>query len=90
MAYQCVKCGIEHAGGYICWEPHQELPVIQVKHRKVYGEDIMEICDPSIADAVAQLTKKNTVSYEDLGNLMLLGFQVEDLDITIKDMFYAC
>lgn len=59
---------------------------IQVKHKEVYGNDLMYICDPRHADIVGHLTGKKTVDLRDIENLRKLGCEVEDLDETLKEM----
>lgn len=59
---------------------------IQIKHRNVYGNDLMYVCDPDTARMISQLTGCRTVSVNDVHALKDMGHEVEDLDQTIKEM----
>lgn len=68
------------------------MKVIDIKHRTSQyrtfpHNDIMDICDPEIQEAVRELTGRKTVSQNDLKNLRILGCTIIDLDAQLKEMF---
>lgn len=60
---------------------------IEVKHKQVYGNDNIYVCDPKLADVISRLTGKRTVSKSDLLCLQALGCEVIDLDQVLHAMF---
>lgn len=57
---------------------------IEIKHRQCYDQDLMDVCDVSLARAIGELTGKKTVSQKDLNNLRVLGCEIVDLDEEIR------
>ena len=60
---------------------------IEIKHRDIYGNDLMYVCDPGLAAVISRLTGKRTVDNKDLECLKTLGCQVIDLDKVLATMF---
>ena len=62
---------------------------IQIKRQDHYGTAFLYVCDPSQAVLLQKLTGRKTLKEQDLDTLRALGFEVEDLDLTIRQLINA-
>lgn len=60
---------------------------IKIKHRKIYGMDVMDICDTHQQEAIRDLTGCKTVTHRHIDSLRRLGFVIIDLDQVLAEMF---
>lgn len=60
---------------------------IEIKHRDVWGNTLIYVCNPAIAHSISTLTGKKTIDHKDIKALQELGHEVVDLDQVLRDMF---
>lgn len=58
-----------------------------MKHKQNYGNDMIYICDPVVAQQVSRLTGCRTLRPQDIEALTMLGHEVIDLDKVLAGMF---
>jgi hypothetical protein len=60
---------------------------IEIKHKNVYGNDQMYVCNPIVKEAISDLTGTKTLLPRHVEALKALGHEVIDLDKVLEAMF---